>query len=1216
MGRILATFATILILLLAAAFALPAFVDWNSYRSTIEDMASDVLGRKVSIVGNIGIELLPEPHLRANNIAAGNGRSDAVLLSAAAADVSLSLESLFSGRLDASQLKLVRPVLILDFSKRFTRPGEAYTLAAGLSSVEIEDGRVSVFSRHGGSGEALSLTGLNGTASASRSGNALRFNGRMLKDGRSLEVKLLVSQQERGVKLEGVATDPASKLNVHADGFLSARPNPVFEGAIAVNMPQAPDEADRLPFDLQAKSAARVGLSDAKLSNLELTLDSQGRSQVLTGTATIAYHAGAANFSLKALSLDAGALLGGSSLLAPASAPEDWSGLAAAVDRLLWLSPGYMVKLGLEAGQVQLRGELIEAVKLHGKRSKGRWLFDEAVATLPGESTLRLAGTVSKQGRESQLTASVAVEGRNLGRLTRWLMPVAAGGGRLPLGAYSIKGALTLSPEVYAFEGITGKLDGTPFTAGLHLDKVPAQSLQVSLSGDHFDLTRFESGDSEAMLSADGLKNLWQAGLARLTAALGAGEGLDTAAIDISAGSIKMAGSDARNVALHLKYGDGLITVSKLSAETTRGLTLKAEGSVPLDGAARGRFGGRIEAQSPEAIVQAAVLAGLDTAVAERRAAHLSPAALTVSYSANAAGPASARLSGNLGQVRVEGGAEFKGSLSDWNKTELSAHLKLSEPDGNQFAALFFPKAALPAGAAATVPGILSLKLRGNPKQLRTDALLSSGALQAKAHGSATLKPLSFQGEAAAGSRAPEQFLPSPLLALLGGKPGAHLTVSANFTAGASRIDARELSAETPGNSVTGRLAIEAGGVTHIDADLKARSIELPAVLGYFLSQGQGDTFAAALPSSLTSEPPPPDIWNGRPFALAAFKQTEGTVTLAAKTMKLSENVVVSGASLQATLGKGRLDIGSLTGKMLGGALDADLSLTANGSAVAAQGAFTLSGADLAGIAAPGTPPLVTGLATLSLKASGQGLSPRGLISVLRGDGTIQLAGGRLTKLTPHTLQARADKLLAQSLPLTEDAVTEAVAQAVRSKDFKFDKLAIPVKVAGGILEIRRASFSDGKATVSMEGFIDLNKALVDSTWQMSAGSGRRKEWPPVKVTLAGPLRELGARQRTPAAEDFVRAVLIRKMEGDIDRLEDLNSTPAGAAPAKPGAAAPVRASAGWSTSQQPVPAPRKRSRKKRTKQPSVSAARPAQSRSYEQRMRDALDAIRGTSEH
>ena len=153
-----------------------------------------------------------------------------------------------------------------------------------------------------------------------------------------------------------------------------------------------------------------------------------------------------------------------------------------------------------------------------------------------------------------------------------------------------------------------------------------------------------------------------------------------------------------------------------------------------------------------------------------------------------------------------------------------------------------------------------------------------------------------------------------------------------------------------------------------------------------------------------------------------------------------------------------------------------------------------------------------------------------------------------MSKLTPYAVQARADELLAHNLPLTEDAVTKTVAQAVQSSDFKFRKLAIPVTVADGVLEMRRASFRDGEATVRMEGYIDLNKAQVDSTWQMGVSSDRRQKGPPVKLTLAGPLRELGARPRTPAAEDFVRAILIRKMEGDISKLEGLNK-PGGASP-------------------------------------------------------------------
>src|SRR5262249_33155985 len=54
---------------------------------------------------------------------------------------------------------------------------------------------------------------------------------------------------------------------------------------------------------------------------------------------------------------------------------------------------------------------------------------------------------------------------------------------------------------------------------------------------------------------------------------------------------------------------------------------------------------------------------------------------------------------------------------------------------------------------------------------------------------------------------------------------------------------------------------------------------------------------------------------------------------------------------------------------------------------------------------------------------------------------------------------------------------------------------------------------------------------------------------------------ELGSRPRILAAEDFARAILVRKMEGDISRLEGLNSSN------KPPATTPA-----WTTTQEPAP--------------------------------------------
>ena len=118
--------------------------------------------------------------------------------------------------------------------------------------------------------------------------------------------------------------------------------------------------------------------------------------------------------------------------------------------------------------------------------------------------------------------ARVALEGKNLGRLNRWIAPGAANARGGSARAFAAGGLLTLSDDVTAFTDVKGDVDRTPFTASLRLDKTPARKLKVSLAGDSFDLTSLESGQTGAdALSSESVKAAWQAGLALLTPVLG-----------------------------------------------------------------------------------------------------------------------------------------------------------------------------------------------------------------------------------------------------------------------------------------------------------------------------------------------------------------------------------------------------------------------------------------------------------------------------------------------------------------------------------------------------------------------------------------------------------------------------------------------------------------------------------------------------------------------
>lgn len=1156
MGRLLVTLTTLLVLLLGAALVAPAFTDWNAYRPDIEQAASALLGRKISITGDIDIALLPEPHLRAMKVAAEGSASDGAQMTAEAVDLSLSLQALLSGRVEASRLKLVHPFLIVDLSKPFARAsspsqvGSGLSIAAGVTSLEIEGGQVSVY-RDASSPEALTFYGVDGTLAGPPPGNAYRFNGRVSQNNRHFEVKFSAAAQASGIKLTGSASERASKTAFQADGLLKTASGPAFEGALALTA-REPLASAEAPLEVQAKANAKISPAAATLSDLVLTIDPENRPQVLAGSANIAFSPNKAEVEFKARSFDADALLATRPKTGfEPGAPVGWGNLRAAVDRLLWLYPDFGLRLSLAADQIQFRGELIEGAKAEGARTAQRWVFDDVEAALPGDAAIKLTGSLKRAGGKSELMARAALEGKNLSRLTRWIAPPPANARAAPARAFAVGGLLTSSGESTAFSEVKGQVDGTPFTASLRLDREPVRKLQLALAGDSFNLSGLEAGQSSPEgLSAESLTSAWKSAQAQLSALLGDdAPAVDVADIDVSAGSIAASFAEAKNVAVQAKYSRDLITVTKLAAETPEGLALRGEGIIPLRTAGQGRFDGRLEARSAKAVMKLAALAGYDASLGASRADGLAPAALAINYGMDAQGGGStALLSGNLGAARVEGRAQLKGSLAEWRTGQFSAQLSASALDGTKLIALLFPKAGLAAGAS-TSPAVVTIRASGTSERLEASGTIKAAQMQAQIDGTAEFKAQSsFSGKAVASSQTPELFLPPALLALLGGEPQVNLRVETNLAYAPGRIDAVKLRADSLKNVVTGHLAIDtAKRITGVDADLKADQFSLPSLLGYLLVQPSPDRLSAAM--SAAAAPASPDIWSDRPFALGVFQDTAAHITLAARTMRLGDGFALSDAQLAVKLEDGRLDVQPLTGKALGGDLSASLSLDARGATVATAARVSLSKADLTALPAAGSPALASGKASLSLRASGQGLSPRGLLSVLQGRGAITLSDGQLAKFSPAGVQKSADDVLAAPLPLTEDAIKKKVLEAVQSADFKFRHLKIPLTIRDGMLEVRRASFRNKDGTVRMEAYLDLSTLQADTTWQAGVSSDRRVKWPPVKVHITGPLRDLGSKPRVLSAEDFVRAVLIRKMEGDITRLESLSKPAAVTAP-------------------------------------------------------------------
>ena len=67
-------FGGLLVVVLAALFAVPNFIDWNGYRGVFEEEASKVLGRDVRVGGSVNLKLLPVPYVRFEKVRIANHR--------------------------------------------------------------------------------------------------------------------------------------------------------------------------------------------------------------------------------------------------------------------------------------------------------------------------------------------------------------------------------------------------------------------------------------------------------------------------------------------------------------------------------------------------------------------------------------------------------------------------------------------------------------------------------------------------------------------------------------------------------------------------------------------------------------------------------------------------------------------------------------------------------------------------------------------------------------------------------------------------------------------------------------------------------------------------------------------------------------------------------------------------------------------------------------
>lgn len=784
----------ILITALAVLFAVPRFVDWNSYRGVFEEEASRVLGREVRVGGAVNVRLLPAPFVSFERLRIADSGDDGgtSIIRVESFTMWLSVPPLLRGVLEAHRVDLRRPVVSLATNDEGSGNWRTLAFAPGsfrfapkevaLQSVQIHDGAVVISGPQ--RNELARLDAVNGELTAEALEGPFKFKGNATWDGTLRHIKLATSKlDDKGVLRFKAAVDAPETGNSYVfDGRLAdikdkpslagdltaklalahaPRPAPATEADPIVDSvpdepaapggttPPAPSAAPPQPapagangrprgFELKAKLDGTT--TGVKLDDIAVSLEAGATPQLITGSATFGWKDKTQlDVTLASRWLDLDQIAPPDDTKMPLEAGRGYfEALAAALPQQA------DTNARLEFDQLTLGGEPISNVRLAASRSGGPLQLKGVRADLPGGVRLELDGILTPSANAPRLDGSLFVSGKSLLRFLAWGFGNATLAQDRNDGAFSLDGQFALGDNTLALTSVAFEFSGTPLDGDLKIDLGEHKRLAMAIEGPRIDVAQIGPG----LVGLNVLRGLLLGSGPDESAATPASPQLfDPKAADFSL-DLKVAELvDGRrtltnvDTSIHLEHG--ALSISRLNFSTPEGLRVEADGhATDVPAHPKGAIRGLVAAPTADAARAFIALLDAEPAAAAEldRIATLAPfrVAGTLRLSGAPADASSLSLDGTVGQGRIAATLKLDGGRSKWRSSPLDLDLALDNGDVPRvLAALVGAKSARATAASAPRAGRVVLKAAGTP----ADGLL------ALADASAEGLSLSYRGK-------------------------------------------------------------------------------------------------------------------------------------------------------------------------------------------------------------------------------------------------------------------------------------------------------------------------------------------------------------------------------------------------------------------------------------------------------------------------------------
>ncbi len=486
-------FFGLIVAVLAALSLLLSFLDWNQYRVPLAELASNQMGMRVELAGDVSIGLLPRPRVSAETVRlfpATEGFSE-VVATADRIGVNLGVSSLLQGRVSLQSMRLDGLDITLE-----EKEGGTWRVR-GWPETEEETGPSIDLLRFNLVASRATLLPLSGAVYPVE-GISLILEGTLPKGPLSWDGEFTIAEQRITSNGRVRPVSVRDELSVKADFALagnslsiSGRIQP--EGNLTGRIQLAGDSlaelvtnvakvaqagafsAPNLPYNLDVQldkegEITRLVSRDLTISDtrgrLDLTVAGVGHQNHLTGTVSM----GVIDFDnwLKATPL------GAAVVETVVSDEKESQLLGGAIDLHI---EGFQVRNGL--------GQRIDAVVGFGVDGVN---LTSVSALLPGATNAAFTGKLGPGGGQGKLL----VEAGNISELASWLglaFPDGIPSGRLTTAR--LKADFTHFGENWILSDIAGQLDNTNVTGEIGGGLSKSGPWQVRVEADSLNLDAY-----------------------------------------------------------------------------------------------------------------------------------------------------------------------------------------------------------------------------------------------------------------------------------------------------------------------------------------------------------------------------------------------------------------------------------------------------------------------------------------------------------------------------------------------------------------------------------------------------------------------------------------------------------------------------------------------------------------------------------------------------